>query len=43
MKCNMQQRICDCHLRLGGSYCELKECNKERLQEVNNKTIKQEI
>ena len=30
MKYNIQQRICDCQLRIGGCYCELNEYNKEK-------------
>ena len=28
MEYNMQQRICDCQLRVGGCYCKLEEYDK---------------
>ncbi len=40
MKCNMQQRICDCQLRVGGCYCELEECSSTELDsELSNKQL----
>ena len=40
MENNMQQRICDCQLRVGGCYCELEKCNNTVLDsELNNKQL----
>lgn len=39
----MQQRICDCQLRVGGCYCELQEYDKGTIRdsEGNNNASKQ--
>jgi len=43
MKYNMQQRICDCQLRVGGCYCKLEEYDKGTIRdsERDNNTGKQ--